>query len=123
MRATFLVSLIFLALFGLFLPKTPIHPATILVGGEYTVQAGETRSGDMLVLFARVNVVEGGQVIGNIQALGSALEVAGRVSGDINAYGSEVRVDTPSAQVDGAINTVYSMGGLLLIPSILLVIS
>lgn len=123
MRATFLVSLILLALFGLFIPETPAYPAMILVGGEYTVQAGETRSGDMLLLFARVNVAEGGQVVGNIQVFGSALEVAGRVSGDINVYGGKVSVDAPSAQVDGAINTAYSLNGLLLIPSILLVIS
>ena len=123
MRTTILVSLIFLALLGLILPTTFTRPATILAGGEYTVLAGETRSGDMLLLFARVNVAEGGQVIGNIQVFGSVLEVAGHVSGDINAYASEVNVDTPSAQVDGAINTAYSLGGLLLVPSILLVIS
>lgn len=123
MRTTILVSLIFLTLLGLFIPKTSIHPATILVGGEYTIQVGEIRSGDMLLLFARVNVAEGGQVAGNIQAFGSVLEVAGQIAGDIDAYGSQVNVDTPSARIDGVINTIYSLRGLPLVPSILLVIS
>jgi hypothetical protein len=123
MRATILVSLIFLALLGLLAPKTPIHPATILVGEQYTVLAGETRQGDMLVLFARVTVAEGGQVDGDIIVVGGVFEIAGQVSGDAHAYASDVSLDTPSARVDGAVNTVYSLRGLPLVPSILLVIS
>lgn len=123
MRATFLISVIFLALLGLLAPKTSTRPAAILVGGEYNVQAGETRSGDMLILFAQVKIAEGGQVAGNIKAVGSVLEVTGQVAGDIDAYGSQVNVNTPFARVDGVINTVYSLRSLPLVPSILLVIS
>ncbi len=123
MRAAILVSVIFLALLGLFTPQISIHPAAILVGGEYTVQAGETRQGDMLILFARVKVAENGQVAGDIQVVGGVLEIAGQVNGDVHAYGSDVRLDTPSARVDGAVNTIYSLRGLPLVPSILLVIS
>lgn len=123
MRATLLISIIFLALLGLFAPKTSSLPATILVGGEYTVQAGETRSGEMLLLFARVNVAEGGLVDGNLQVFGSVLEVSGHVSGKIQAYGSQVNLETPKAQVDGAVTRIGSLRGLPKFPSILWVIS
>jgi hypothetical protein len=127
MRTTLIITQLALtfalALLGLFSQKSAIHPNTILVGGEYTVRADENRFGDMLLLFTRVNVAKGGQVVGNIQVLGSKLEVAGHVRGDINAYGSDVYVDGSSARVDGAINTVYSLHGLPQIPSILMVIS
>lgn len=123
MRAAILVSVVFLALLGWFAPQISVHPAAVLVGGEYTVQAGETRQGDMLILFGRVKVAENGQVAGNIQVVGGVLEIAGQVSGDVHAYGSDVRLDTPSARVDGVINTVYSLRSLPLVPSILLVIS
>ncbi|RPH63439.1 MAG: hypothetical protein EHM81_00190 [Chloroflexi bacterium] len=123
MRATILISVLFLALLGLFAPKTSTRPAAILIGGEYTVQAGETRSGDMFLLFAQVKIAEGGQVAGNIQVFGSVLEVSGHVSGDIQAYGSDLSVDTLAAQVDGTINTLGSLRGLPKFPSFLLVIS
>jgi hypothetical protein len=123
MRTTVLVSIIFLALLGLFAPKNSSYPNALLVGGEYTVQSEETRSGDMLLLFARVNVAEGGKVTGNILVIGGVLEVAGQVGGNIHAYGGEVNVKTPSAKVDGSINTIYSLHGLPAFPSILLVIS
>lgn len=123
MRTSLLISVLALALLGLFTPKTSTRPTAILVGGEYTVQAGETRSGDMLLLFAQVNIAEGGQVDGNLQVFGSTLEVSGRVSGDIQAYGSDLSIDTPAAQVDGVINTIGSLHNLPQFPSILLVIS
>jgi hypothetical protein len=123
MRIHFLITTFILALFGLSTIKTTFNPHAVLVGGEYTVQADETRVGDMLILFARVKIVEGGQVAGNIQVIGGVLEVAGQVGGDIHAYGSDVNVKTPSAQVDGTINTIYSLRGLPSFPFILLVIS
>jgi hypothetical protein len=123
MRTTVLVSIIFLALLGLFVPNDSSYPSALLVGGEYTVQDDETRSGDMLLLFARVNVAEGGKVTGNILVIGGILEVSGRIGGNILAYGGEVNVKTPSAKVDGNINTIHSLRGLPAFPSILLVIS
>jgi hypothetical protein len=113
-----------LALLGLFSGNgSSFKPRAVLVGGEYTVQAGETRQGDMLILFARVKVAESGQVAGNIRVFGGVLEIAGQVNGDVHAYGSEVHLDTLSARIDGAINTIYSLRDLPLVPSILLVIS
>ncbi len=122
MRAIILIALIFLALFGLFAPQIPC-PAAIIIGGEYTVQAGETRSGDMLLIFTRVKVVDGGLVDGNLQVFGSLLEVSGSVNGDIQAYGSDVSIDTPLAQIAGVVNTLGSLRGLPKFPSLLLVIS
>lgn len=124
MRVPFVMTILVLALFGLFSWNcSSFKPRAILVGGEYTVQAGEARQGDMLILFARVTVAKNGQVTGNIRGFGSVLEIAGQVNGDVHAYGSEVRLDTPSARVDGSINTTGSLRGLPRFPSILLVIS
>lgn len=124
MRVPFVMTMFALALLGLFSGNgSSFKPRAVLVGGEYTVQAGETRQGDMLILFARVKVAESGQVAGNIRVFGGVLEIAGQVNGDVHAYGSEVHLDTPSARVDGAINTTISLRGLPCFPSILLVIS
>jgi hypothetical protein len=124
MRVPFVITIFMLALFGLLaLNHSSFEPRTILVGGEYTVQTSEIRNGDMLILFARVKVVEGGQVTGKIRVLGGVLEVAGQVDGDIQAYGSQVDVETPSAQINGTINTIYSLPELPALPSILLVVS
>lgn len=123
MRFYLAISTFMLAVFGLFTFNASFEPRTILVGGEYTVQAGETRAGDMLILFARVQIAEGGQVAGKIRVIGGELDVAGQVSGDIRAYGGDVKVRTPSAQIFGTINTIYSLRGLPSFPSILLVIS
>jgi hypothetical protein len=62
-------------------------------------------------------------VDGDTIVIGGVFEIAGQVSGDVYAYASDVSLDTPSARVDGAVNTVYSLRGLPLVPSILLVIS
>jgi hypothetical protein len=123
MRAIIMVSIIFLTFLGLFVPKKSSYPSAILIGGEYTVQSGETRSGDMLLLFTHVKVDQGGQVDGSLHVFGSDLQVSGYVSGDIVAYGSRVTVEIPAAQIDGTINNLGSLRELPKFPSFLLVIS
>lgn len=112
-----------LAWFGRLAPwATSFNPGVILIGGEYTVQAGETRSGEMLIIFAQVNVAQGGQVLGNVRSIGSALNVTGRVAGKIEAYGGQLNLD-PVAQVEGAVQQLGTFPKLPRCPSILMVIS
>lgn len=122
MRTSLLILVLALALLGLLAPKTSTNHSLIVIGGEYTVQSSETRRGDVVLILARVNIVEGGSVEGNIHLFGSVLNIAGQVRGQVQAYGGKVSVDN-SAQVDGAITTDGPLPGLPLFPSILLVVS
>ncbi len=122
LRISFAITSIILILTCIFSPLMKINPGLILIGGEYTVQAGETRQGDVYLLFARINVAEGGKVSGTIQSIGSDLEVDGLVTGEIFSYGGEVKMN-PSARIEGSINTTASLHGLPQLPSILMVIS
>lgn len=111
-----------LALLGLVNQVSSLDPGVILIGGEYTVQPGETRSGDMLIILGEVKIAQDGEAMGNIVLIGGTLEIAGQVAGEINAYGGDVSLET-SAQVDGPINTIGSLRNLPQFPSILIVIS
>jgi len=122
LRANLLISLIVLTLFSSFFPKNNSTTSLLVIGGEYTVQPGEIRHGDALLLMARVKIAEGGTLDGNIRLYGSHLEVGGQVDGDIHSYGGQVSL-SPVAQVQGTINTIYSLTGLPRFPSILISIS
>jgi hypothetical protein len=121
-RISFVISAFVLILLGFFAQANSINPGVILIGGEYTVQAGETRQGDMIIVFAQVDIENGGAVDGNIHLIGSSLSVKGLVAGKIDSYGSDVSVDA-FAQVEREINTIGSVHGLPQLPSILMIIS
>jgi hypothetical protein len=122
LRTSLLILLLALSLLGLFAPAVAPQTGLIVIGGEYTIQPGETRSGNSLLIFATVNLAEGGVVAGNLRLFSSRLQVNGQVEGQIDAYGSQVSL-SPSAQVRGAVNILFSLRELPLLPSILLVIS
>jgi hypothetical protein len=123
LRISLVISLFALAaLFGFLAPKTTIDPGVILVGGEYTVQPGETRNGDMVILFGQFNVENGGTVTGNVYLVGSGLDIKGTVTGEIYSYGGDVKV-VPSTQTGREFNTIDSFHRLPRLPSILMVIS
>jgi hypothetical protein len=106
---------------SLFAPLSATHPSTVLIGGEYTVQPGEVRHGDMVAFFAQVKIAEGGEVTGQIHAYGGELDVAGVVE-NIQAFGSKLTVDS-TAKVAGETHSVDYQHGWFLLPSILLVVS
>ncbi len=122
LRTSLLISLLTLVLLGLFTATVAPQTGLIVIGGEFTIQPGETRSGNALLIFATVNLAREGVVAGNLRLFGSRLEVNGRVEGQIEAYGSDLNLQ-PSAQVVGAVNTFFALRELPLLPSILLVIS
>ena len=71
-----------------------------VVGGEYVVHTGEVVSGNLQALFAQVTLEEGARIEGRILSVSSALDLAGAVSGEIVAFGSDVQVrDTASLRL------------------------
>ncbi len=88
---------------------------TYVIGGEYTVQAGQPIRGDLRAIFAQVSVPEGAHVDGRIFALSSALDLAGAVTGDVLAVASDVAV-RPTAQLAFAPRQRGSVSYVILLP-------
>ncbi len=91
------------ALSSVIAPLSAIHPGTVVIGGEYTVEPGEVRHGDMIAVFARVKIAEGGEVTGQIRVYGGELDVADSIAKNTQS--------------------VEYLRGWFLLPSILLVVS
>ncbi len=68
------------------------QPDAYVVGGTYVISSGDVVAGNVRALFAQVRVEEGARVAGRILAMSSTLDLAGAVSGDIMAVGSDVMV-------------------------------
>ena len=115
-------TLFILTLVNLFAPLAATLPNTVLIGGEYTIQPGEIRHGDLLALFAQVKIAEGGEVTGQVRVYGGELVVAGSVAADVQSFGSKLTIN-PTAQIAGKVNSIDCLRGWFLLPSILLVIS
>jgi len=103
LRLIAIFALFATALSSFVAPLSAVHPGTVLIGGEYTVQPGEIRHGDLIAIFARVKIAEGGEVTGQIRVYGGELDVADSVAKDTNS--------------------VEYLRGWFLLPSILLVVS
>jgi hypothetical protein len=121
-RLIAILALFILTLISLFAPLVATLPGTVLIGGEYTVQPGEIRRGDLLALFAQVKIAEGGEVDGQVRVYGGELVVAGNVAKNVQSFGSKLTVN-PTAQITGKVNSIDYLRGWFLLPSILLVIS
>ncbi len=104
-RLLAIVSLFALTIASLLAPLAAVHPGTVVIGGEYTVQPGEIRHGDMIILFARVKIAAGGEV-----------------TGQIRAFGSELTIDS-AAKIDKDTQSVEPLPMKILLPSLLLVVS
>ena len=125
LRINLFLAVLVLALMGWFaqFTSTPAdHTALVVIGGEYTVQPGELRQGDVYVLFAQVNIEAGGQASGDIHALASDLKVNGVVSGNIDSWFSDINIGK-LANIAGQINSTGFHLEQMLVPSILLVVS
>ena len=121
-RLIAIVALFFLTLISFFAPLAAIHPGTILIGGEYTVQPGEIRHGDLLAVFAQVKIADGGEVTGQVHVYGGELEVNGSLDEGLRSFGSKLTVKS-TAQIAGEVSSVDYLRGWFLLPSILLVVS
>jgi hypothetical protein len=62
----------------------------IVLGGTYTLESGETLSGNLWILGGNVILEAGSRVNGDIMLLGGNVSLSGEVSGDINAMGGNI---------------------------------
>jgi hypothetical protein len=62
----------------------------VVLGGIYTLESGETLSGNLWILGGNVILEAGSRVNGDIMLLGGNVSLSGEVSGDINAMGGNI---------------------------------
>ncbi len=79
----------------------------LVLGGTYTLGAGDNLFGDLVVLGGTATLEAGSTVYGNVVLLGGAVSIAGTVTRDVSILGGTVRL-APSALVGGQL---ISLGG------------
>ena len=90
-----------LALLALALPVWADHGGrNTVLGGEYTLQAGERLEDDLVVLGGKVQLQRGSLVKGDVSILGGEASIEGTVDGDVVIFGGAVALGS-SAVVEG----------------------
>jgi len=79
----------------------------LVLGGTYTLGAGDNLHGDLVVLGGTATLEAGSTVYGNVVLLGGAISIAGTVTQDVSVLGGTVRL-APTALVAGQL---ISLGG------------
>jgi hypothetical protein len=122
LRLTAFISFFVFTILSLIASPKTLNPGLILIGGSYTIQPGETRQGDMVVLFARVEIAAGGKIEGRLNALGSKVVIDGTVTDMVQSIASDLIVQ-PTAQIAGGIDQILGISLPIQLPSFVLVIS
>lgn len=73
-------------------PEAPRGDDRIIAGGTFTLAAGETHYGSLLVLGGVVSLEEGSRLVGDIVILGGTVTVEGEITGSMIAIGGVVRL-------------------------------
>jgi cytoskeletal protein CcmA (bactofilin family) len=81
------------------------YPSQILSGDVYVLKTFEKIEGNIIGFDTTLVIEEGASVLGDINLFASNLEIAGRVSGDINLFGGESAINR-SGIVTGSINKI-----------------
>jgi hypothetical protein len=113
MKALSKISLILLillvALFafpGAALAQTPNNGNDqVVFGGTYTLNAGQTLTGNLVVFGGLATLEKGAVVTGDVALTGGSLNVSGEIKGSITSVGGSINL-SDTAVVDGDINTV-----------------
>lgn len=113
-RKWFAVLLLFVLLVALALPTRALAAPVsqrlldkVVFGENYTLQEGETLSGDLIVFGGNVTMEKGAHVEGNVVVMGGNLTAEGVVEGDLLIVGGSVKLAETSL-VEG---NVTAMGG------------
>ena len=77
----------------------------VIFGQSYTLQSGQTLSGDLLVFGGTAEIQADAKVEGNIVLFGGELTVDGEATGDVAAIGATVTLG-PDAHIGGDLVTV-----------------
>ncbi len=82
-----------------------VFEGQVIFGQSYTLAAGETLPGDLLVFGGTAEIQEDAIVQGNVVLFGGGLTVDGEVTGDVAAIGASVTLG-PAAHISGDLVTV-----------------
>lgn len=77
----------------------------IVLGGTYTLSAGETLNGDLVVLGGSVTLEAGSTVQGNVFLLGGNISAAGQIRGDVSMIGGNLLLQDTGV-ITGNVNTL-----------------
>jgi len=77
----------------------------VVFGGTYTLNAGQTLSGNLVVFGGLATLEKGSIVSGDVALTGGSLNINGEVKGSITSVGGSINL-SDTAIVDGDINTV-----------------
>lgn len=83
-----------------------IYPGQLLAGDIYILKNNEIIDGDIAGVGTTLSIEKGATVRGNISLVGSNLEVAGKVDGDINVFAGTSFIKN-SAVITGSINQIF----------------
>lgn len=100
--------------FGL---KADLIPVTVVMGGEYTLQPGQTIHGDLAAVFARVTIPDGATINGSVFSLSSDVDIYGVVTNSVRAVESAVQV-RDTGHVNGQVNDKGLLHWVVLLPNI-----
>jgi len=81
------------------------YPSQILSGDVYVLKSFEKIDGNIVGFDTTLIIEEGAAVLGDINLFASDLEIAGRVSGDINLFGGASNI-RKSGIVTGSVNKI-----------------
>jgi len=79
-----------------------LQDGKVVIGGDYVLQSGETLTGDLVMIGGHAVIEDNSLVQRNIALLGSSLECAGEVQGDVLGIGSRIDL-TAHANVRGRV--------------------
>jgi cytoskeletal protein CcmA (bactofilin family) len=82
-----------------------LEDGKVVFGDSYTLQSGDTLSGDLVVLGGAVEIQTDATVEGNIVVMGGSMQVDGKVEGDVVMIGGTVSLGS-NAVVEGNAVTV-----------------
>ena len=101
-KSLVLLTLVSLALLWLPHPVQAASPGRMIIGGNYTLEDGDTLNEDMLVIGGLVILEEGSILNGDILMVGGSLEAGGKVNGNITVAGGLLKI-TATAEIEGDI--------------------
>jgi hypothetical protein len=79
------------------------YSGTMILGGNHTYQAGETLSGELVIVSGTVLLEGGAYLAGSIYMLGGNLDINGEIAGDLSIIGGNGLLG-PQARVGGNVN-------------------
>ena len=110
MKKILRIALLILILGVAFLtPETALAQGStedeVVVGGTYTLKAGETLDGNLFVIGGNATIEEGATLNGDIVVAGGNLSISGLVNGNIFATGGSVSLEE-TANIQGNLSTL-----------------